>query len=449
MTDPLPAVAELVRAGQMDIALQTLVQAEVSAVGNALGLRRVGEGYTYLGAYSDALRCYEASVAILPDEPRLLYDLATALISAGQIVRAEATLDEAIALDPADAGAYYNRSTLRVQTLDHNHVRELEVALPSFARTPGETALYYALAKELEDLGDYARAFDFLERGASSRRSRLSYNVEQDVGAMRQISEVFDAAHFAALPTDSADTRPVFVLGLPRSGSTLVDRILSSHSEVHSLGEISDFALALTASLPESGKAQMIARAGEMNFAELGQAYRARTLGYGREEAYLIDKTPSNFLYIGLIALALPEARIIHVRRDPRDVCLAIYKTLFRMGYPYSYSQSDLADYYIAYHRLMEHWRAVLPGRMIEIDYEAIVSDQEGATRQLLGELGLSWDPDCLDFHANAAPTATASAAQVRQPLHNRSVGLWRKYEKQLNPLIERLAGAGIPLQKQ
>jgi hypothetical protein len=237
------------------------------------------------------------------------------------------------------------------------------------------------------------------------------------------------------------------VLGLPRSGTTLVDRILSSHSKVASLGEIQDFALVLIEGAGQArDKADLIRRSAAMDHAALGRAYRSRIAERDPRALFAIDKTPLNFLYIGLIALALPNARIVHVRRGAMDGCYAMYKTLFRMGYPFSYDLGDLAAYRIAYERLMAHWRGALPGRMVEIDYEALIADQEGESRRLVAACGLDWEEACLDFHRNPAPVATASAVQVRAPIHDRSVGLWRRYETGLVPLADALGKAGIAL---
>jgi hypothetical protein len=346
-----------------------------------------------------------------------------------------------IASHPQEFDAWYNRSTLRTQTPDNNHVAELKAML---AKTTGNKAasvqLNYALAYELESLEQYEDSFDALKAGADARRSMMSYRVEKDTETMAQIARVFDDSFFEAKRRGASESGPIFILGFPRSGSTLVDRILSAHPDVESLGELNDFPLALTdlCRKLDSGK-DMVSTSATLDMRELGQAYldRARQRATGAE--YFIDKAPANFLYIGLIAAALPEAKIIHLNRDPIDNALGMYKALFRMGYPYSYDFDDLAKYMRAKTQLMAHWRAVLPGRIIDVRYERIVSDQETETRSLLSAIGLDWDPACLDFHRNASPSATASAAQVRRPLYSSSVGRWRRYEQQLQPLIKAL----------
>ncbi|MFT3976743.1 MAG: sulfotransferase [Sphingomonas bacterium] len=378
---------------------------------------------------------------------RARYDRGGVDRALGGLDAAEALFDRVIADRPGDWDAWANRSTLRRATVERNHVVALEAALAeSGGDAEARIALGHALAKELEDLGRYDAAFAHLKDAAAARRARLSYRVADDVAAMEAIAATFPA-DLLRNAAPSEEPGPIFVLGLPRSGTTLVDRILSSHSRVTSLGEIQDFALALIAQARGArDKGDLIRRSAAMDHAALGHAYRARTAGRAPDAPFAIDKTPLNFLYIGLIALALPEARIVHVRRGAMDGCFAMFKTLFRMGYPFSYDLHDLAAYRIAYERLMAHWRAALPGRMIEIDYEALIADQAGESRRLIEGCGLEWEEACLAFHANPAPVATASAAQVRMPIHDRSVGLWRRYEKGLAPLAVALSAAGIAL---
>lgn len=188
----------------------------------------------------------------------------------------------------------------------------------------------------------------------------------------------------------------------------------------------------------------MIRRSAQMDFSRLGQIYLEGIKGYGKTQPRLANKTPDNFLYLGLIHLALPGAKVIHLRRHPLDSCYAMYKTLFRAGYPYSYSLEDLGHYYLAYHRLMQHWRDVIPNAFIDIDYETLVDNQESTSRAMIDYCNLAWEPACLDFHKNTAPSATASASQVRRPVYRDSVQRWRQYADQLSPLAKFLTDHGI-----
>lgn len=434
--------------GQIKKALQTLSRIRTQAKTNVPLLQALAELYTHAGRHKDAQACYRQARELDPSDPRLAYNLATSAMAMGDMDEAETLLDEVIAKTPHDYDAYYNRATLRRQTPDSNHVDQIVKALNAGQQHPmGAVQLYYALAKELEDLGRYSESFSALTKGAKARRSLLSYRLEDDVATIDQIISTFTREVIQSIEPGRSSSAPIFILGLPRSGTTLVDRILSAHSKVDSLGEINDFALALTRQAgPVTSKEQLVRSTAELDFNALGQDYTRSAAGRGVRATHLIDKTPANFLYLGLIALALPNAKIIHLRRHPMDSCYAIYKTLFRMGYPYSYSLDDLGAYYLAYHRLMAHWRNVLPGRFLDVDYEALVADQESVSREIVAACGLDWESASLDFYKQDGAAATASAAQVRQPIYSTSVALWQRYEEQLAPLATVLKKGGVPL---
>jgi tetratricopeptide (TPR) repeat protein len=439
----------LLQSGDYQQGLASLEQltTHAHAAGNARLLQDVGQLHTNLNRHREAEACYGAAVRLAPRDAAALYNWSTALTAVGRLADAERALDQVIALQPRDADAYYNRSTLRRQTSERNHIAQLSAQLAQPDLPPAaQVPLGYALAKELEDLGDYDGAFSALQRAAGQRRRMLSYRVESDEEAMAAIRRSFDAPYFRRQQPGLPDARPVFILGLPRSGTTLVDRILSSHSQIDSRGESSDLGAAvMRLAGPASDKQQLIERAARLEPAAIARAYCAR-LPAG-QRAHLIDKTPVNFLYVGLIAHGLPHARIIHVRRHPMDVCYAMYKTLFRMAYPFSYDLADIGRYYLAYSVLMAHWRTHLGARLIEVDYEQLVLHQESTTRRLLAEGGWPWEDACLEFHRNDTPSLTASAAQVRQPIYSSSVGLWRRYAAQLAPLAAQLSDHGVAIE--
>lgn len=439
----------LIRGGNVPAALGLLHQLELDGRDDPRLLQAVAECYTHCTKHHDAYRCHVRATAMAPDDPRYVYNMAATALAIGRIDEAEALFSRVIAVEPRDFDAWQNRSTLRRQTPASNHVSELEQALSRVAPGGnGEVALCYALSKELEDLGEYARSFEYLQRGAQARRRQLSYRVEMDLEAIDQIQRAFDRHVLAKAPPPSAEPGPIFILGLPRSGTTLVDRILSSHSQVESLGELNDLPFAVMhAAGAASDKMDLIRRAAQADFAALGREYRRRVAGYGAARPYVIDKTPLNFLYLGLIRLSLPGARIVHLRRQPLDSGYAMYKTLFRMGYPFSYDLEDLGRYLAAYQRLMAHWRECLPQGFLDLDYETLVADQRGASRRIVEWCGLDWEDRCEAFHLNPTPAATASAAQVREPMHSRSVGSWRRYERQLEPLARSLREAGVTIE--
>ncbi|HTW37740.1 MAG TPA: sulfotransferase [Steroidobacteraceae bacterium] len=443
--------------GQLAEARSAAAAAEQSAGDDAQILDAVGTLFSRANDHGRALQAYERAVRLAPNDPRFLFNRATVRRFVGALAEAEADYDRVIALDPTDCEAYRNRADLRTQTLERNHTAELEALLAQGVREwHAQVQLRFALAKEYEDLGAYAQSFEHLQRGARLRREHLRYDVAVDVATVDWLIEAFPAAvhcEKAALHRgqDGAGDSPIFIVGLPRSGSTLVDRILSSHSAITSAGELNCFALAVVEAASRQlgterpSRRELVAQSARLDFASLGRDYLARARAAGATGARFTDKMPLNHLYCGLIHRALPRSRIIHVSRAPMAACYAIYKTLFDSGYPYSYDLEELGRYYIAYHRLMQHWRATLPGTICDVSYEALIADPRAETRRLLEFCELGWDEACLEFHRNPAPTTTASAAQVRKPLYRTSVELWRHYRVQLQPLSRQLAEAGIP----
>lgn len=451
--DPAHAGAEfrrlecLLYCGRADVVIDRLRELERTAGEDAARLCRIAEYYAHCARHADAHRCYRRAAALRPDSADILFSLASSQVAIGRLAEAERSLDAVIERNPHDYDAYRNRSTLKRVTPDDNHVEELRSVLARGVRRPaGEAQLCYALAKEYEDLGETVTSFDFLERGAAARRRLMSYRVETDIEALAMIREVFTADWLARGGDGCAEEGPVFVMGLPRSGTTLVDRILASHSRVASLGEVNDFAYALMRTAGQGGgKRELIRAAADVDPAVLGRRYVDSTRAYGVAADFLIDKTPLNYLYLGLIHRALPNVRILHLNRSPLDACYGMYRTLFRSGYPFSYALDDLARYYIAYRELMAHWRRILPAdAFLDVHYEALVDDQEAVSRRIVEWCGLEWEAECLDFHRNAAPVATASSAQVRRPVYRDALQRWRRYADRLEPLVERLEAAGI-----
>ncbi|MES2074094.1 MAG: sulfotransferase [Pseudomonadota bacterium] len=438
-------VAEcLIYCAQSDVAVAELAALEQRSDDPDL-LQEIAQMYLHCARHADAARCHERAVQLRPGDGHHLFNLASSCVALGDHRRAEALFDAVIKLDGMDAGARLNKSMLRSATLENNSIADMQALLARLSgNDKAQVPLCYALAKEYEDVGDHQRSFALLERGAGARRAMLAYRVENDVAAIAAIAATFDATRMAGAPAPRAQEPSTFVIGLPRSGTTLVERILASHSEVGSLGEVNNFAFAVMKLAAGPGnKLKLIERSAEISFEKLGAIYRDGITGLCSRRR-VVNKLPENYLYLGLIRLALPGARIIHLRRHPLDSCYAMYKTLFRMGYPFSYSLEDLGRYYLAYHGLIEHWRTVMPGAFLDIDYEELVRSQEATSRRMVDFCGLSWEDGCLDFHRNASPSATASAAQVRRPVYQSSVQRWRAYSKQLAPLAQYLTAHGI-----
>jgi tetratricopeptide (TPR) repeat protein len=404
-----------------------------------------------LKLYHEALALYENLVNTGHLNASLFYNIGTIQRFLGKISDAEKALNTAIELNPLDYEAIALRTDIMTQTLNSNHVVELKSLLAQGIKEPKNSVkINYALAKELEDLGQYQRSFRYLKTGADIRRSHMQYSPENELKNIKRVIETFSQSWLAQTEKGTSHQAPIFIIGLPRTGTTLVERILESHSKISSAGELNNFAIKLVeltkqytsqngnSSLDLVGKSQYI------NFDTLGLEYTESIKNMVPKNVMLIDKMPLNFLYAGLIHKALPQAKIIHLRRHPIDSCYAIYKKLFKNTYPFSYNLNELAKYYVAYRELMAHWHRVMPNVIYDIDYENVVEDVKTETEKLLAFCGLEWEEDCLRFYENKSASTTASAAQVRQPIYNHSIAKWRHYEKELTPLIETLKAANI-----
>lgn len=410
----------------------------------------LGVVFSRTGLHAQALPLFERAVALEPDNPAYQQNLGTALQFAGDFAGAEAAFRAAVAGDPGLYRAWWSITQLGKQTPERNAVAALE---PLFPQRPGEDsdrALHvgHALAKTFEDLGDDALALDWLNRAKAARKAEVAYDPARDARLFAA------AAATAGRPAPGAsDAAPVFVVGLPRTGTTLVDRIITSHPDAVSVGERTDVALILKRMAATPGALVLdeptLAAAGALDLAEAGRRYLAAVapLAEGRRT---VDKMPLNVLYAGLILRMLPNARIVCLRRHPMDAALANYRQLFATRFPYydyAFGLEDTARYVAGFEALADHWAATLPpDRYTEIRYEGLVADQEAETRRLIAHCGLGWDPGTLAFHENAAPVATPSAVQVRQPIHAGSVGRWRRHDEALEPMAAVFRAAGIAL---
>lgn len=367
----------------------------------------------------------------------------------GKLDEAAEAAKIALRFDAHDYEMIGLRSSLRTATADDNHIVELETLLAAGCRNQlGAARVAYALGKELEDIGRFGRAFKFLQAGADFKRKTIKYDVQDDVRMMQLLAAACTSAALAESDGGADSNEPIFILGLPRTGSTLLERVLSSHSAIYAAGELNHLSAAMMEAIrqlgPMQSREELIARSLVVDHRTVGERYIERTRPFTGHTRHFIDKLPGNFMMIGTIHLSLPNSKIIHVRRAPIDACYAIYKFLFNEAYAWSYDLEELVSYYVAYHRLMEHWRQVLPGRMIEIAYEDLVADLEPVARELVGDLRLDWEDACLEFHRNESAAMTGSAAQVRQKVYSSSVGRWKDYEQELQPVVKSLERAGI-----
>ncbi|SEK55566.1 Tetratricopeptide repeat-containing protein [Colwellia chukchiensis] len=413
-----------------------------------------------LGACLSSLKLYQQARQLYIDmlarghkSASLYYNIATIERFLGNISAAEAALNNAIALNPKDYEAIALRSDIITQKSDRNHIAQLEQLLvDGIAQPSDKVKINYALAKELEDIGQYQASFRYLKTGADTRRKYMQYDAERETQTITRVIDTFDQSWINNTAKGSSEQAPIFIIGLPRTGTTLVERILESHQQVTSAGELNNFATILVeqcqqlnSRLPVKSH-DLVALSQQLNFDQLGQAYLESVAQLVPETDILIDKMPLNFLYAGLIHKAIPKAKIIHLRRHPIDTCYAIYKKLFKNSYAFSYNLTEIANYYIAYHQLMQHWHTIMPGVIYDIEYEQLVQDATKQTQQLLAFCQLPWQAQCLRFYDNKSASTTASAAQVRQPIYQHSVAKWRHYEQELAPLIHTLKAANIKL---
>ncbi|MFY2762880.1 sulfotransferase [Arenimonas sp. MALMAid1274] len=401
-----------------------------------------------IGDYLPAIELYDGILAEYPDHGRIWLSFGHALKTAGLRDRAIAAYRRSIALDPGFGEAYWslaNLKTFRFEPADlHAMAEQLERSdLDAEQRCQFE----FALGKAHEDAGDYAASFAHYDQGNRQRRASLPYRPEDATTRVRRSRELF-TPDFLARRTGQGHPAPdpIFVVGLPRSGSTLVEQILSSHSAVEGTMELPEV-IALTHDLRREGSGasyhDVLATLDADRLRELGERYLARTRVQRKTDApHFIDKMPNNFFHAGLIHLMLPNARIVDVRRHPLACCFSGYKQYFARGQNFSYGLDDIGRYYRDYLALMAHFDQVLPGRIHRVVYEDLVQDTEAQVRALLDYCGLPFEPGCLRFFENARPVRTASSEQVRQPIYREGLDHWRHYEPWLGPLKQALGPA-------
>jgi len=418
---------------------------------SVLCFARLGDLFTFLEDFPKAFAAYDEAVRLEPNEPRHLYNRAATSRFLGRLDDAERDYDRLIDLDPGECEAWLNRTELRRQCPERNHITALEARLAKgFRSWNEEVPIRYALAKEYEDLGDYARSWQHLAAGAALRRQHLHYDVRIDLKTVDWICEAFPYAGSTAQGCPSAE--PIFIVGMPRTGTTLLERVLAGHPQVFAAGELNHLSLALvsaterTAGRARLSRRELVATSANLDFGALGADYLARTRPRTGQSERFIDKLPLNYLYCGLIHRALPNARILHMTRHPLATCYAVFKVLFNQGYPFSYDLGELAEYYLSYRRLMEHWQRIMPGEIFDVSYERLVCDTENEARRVFDFCGLSWESRYLEIETVGAPSTTASASQVRRPIYQDSLELWRRYERELAPVVRRLAAAGLEL---
>ena len=466
----------LAEQGKLADAISRLEHALTLQPGNPDVHNNLGAALLAQGSIAEAIAHYEEALVLKPDHANAHANLGTALVEQGRITDAMAHLERALVLNPNhadalntlgnickhegrfdDAVAYYGRAIAIRPDFGQAHLNRSEIksfhrgdaeleALEALAGQDGLSPIkamniHFALAKALEDSGDYPRAFEHFRKGNGLKRSQIDYDEVEARKYFRRISAVFDESLLDRLQgAGDPSSVPIFVLGMPRSGSTLIEQILASHPQIHGAGELTEFDKAVNSVLSAGEFPECAASLDEITLRRIGESYLAGLPALADGKVRTVDKLPGNYLNIGLIRLALPNARIIHTMRDPTDTCVSCYSKLFTFGHHYTYDLAELGRFYRGYSELMTHCRSVIPpGAMLDVSYEDVVDDLEGQARRLIDYCGLAWDDRCIHFHETGRPVKTASSVQVRKPLFRSSLQRWRRYESELAPLLHEL----------
>jgi tetratricopeptide (TPR) repeat protein len=406
--------------------------------------------------YSEALVAYETALRLKPDLSEAHNHYGICLKSVGRLDEAREQFLQAIEKSPLAYGCYANLADLEKFTPDSPHLQAMQKIIDEAGDPMSERymALHFALGKAWDDIGEHHKAFGHYKAGATMKRARLNYDEAEAFKFFDDIKERFGPEMFVTKPFDGHPSDlPLFIVGMPRSGSTMVEQILSSHPDVYGAGEIKEFSRrlgALRSRFPALPKFPDLAV--KMNRAQyqiVADGYHETLRKFSPSAKRVTDKLLTNYYFVGMLHVLFPKARFIHTKRNPVDTCISAYTKLFKDDMPHSYDFGELGRYYLKYVELMEHWEAVLPpGVLKTVVYEDVVNDLEGSARQIIDFIGLPWDPACLSFHESVRPVKTASVVQVRKPVYSTSVERWRRYGAEIQPLIDALgfdATGGAP----
>ncbi len=442
-------------ARQNQQAADLLLMYEDKLVNSPMYLDLAGTVYTEIGLPEKAWPLYKKSNELQPGIDLFQANLAACSVYLGKIDDAREIYQKLLKRFPNHQRNHYHLARLS-KAKNTQHIEQMKKILQHTQNSPDKNIfLYYALGKELEDLGKWKESFQYYKSGGDAVTDVAAYNVADDISLIEKIKDACNN-HWISDSRPITNNKPpnaspIFIVGLPRTGTTLTERIISSHSQVETLGETLFLQMVLRR---ESGVQSIEA----MNTAIIESVAKIPpeliANGYMDSISYrlggkpfFIDKLPLNFLYLGFIAKAWPNARIVHLKRNPMDACFSMFKQVFTWAYKFSYSLENLGKYYVAYDRLSKHWKNVLGDRLIEVEYEKLVADTEKQTRNLLEKLALDFEDSCLDFDQNQAPSATASSVQIREKTHSRSVNKWEYFKNELQPLKAYLKNAGIEVE--
>ncbi|MFT5133632.1 MAG: tetratricopeptide (TPR) repeat protein [Gammaproteobacteria bacterium] len=425
-------------------AIEALQSALEIAPDNAQTYYLLGSSYALSALPYEAVAPYQRSL-------ELRANFAPALLGLGHVLKTIGKFDEgveayraAIKQRPSFAEAYWSLANLKTFRFSDDDIANMKSELEKIETDNEDKAHFcFSLGKAYDDRKEFDDAFHYYSQANQVNRMLIAYDPVQTEVVHGQIAEVFNKDFLEEKAgLGNPDPSPIFILGLPRSGSTLVEQILASHSMVDGTSELQDLGQLATSLNKRSGGLkypEIVRILSEEELFQLGTSYINSTMRHRRGAPFFTDKMPNNFPTIGFLSLILPNARIINTRKNPLDSCVGCFKQHFAKGQAFTYDLNELGEFYLEYIKLMDHWDAVLPGKVLTVQYEALVQDQESQTRRLLEFCGLPWEDQCLRFYETDRAIRTASSEQVRQPIHNKSIGQWKNYEKHLQPLIEVL----------
>jgi tetratricopeptide (TPR) repeat protein len=405
-----------------------------------------GSALFELARYDESLGHFEKVLVLEPDHPLALHFKAQLIMTVeGRMEEAKALLERAIAVAPEEPANYGLLAQLKHFSADDPQIATMERLLQNQKLSGEEAAgsLHFALAKAYRDSGEHAASFGHLLHGNALVRQQFEYDEKETTGKHDRACEVFTPELLRSLSGHGDPSeRPIFIVGMPRSGTTLIEQILASHPRVYGAGERKDFPQTLfdVMQADSTDYPDFVSTMTPAQLKEIGATYLSKLAAATPVSDRFTDKLPGNFRYVGLIKLMLPNARVLHARRNPIDNCVSCFSIGFADQVKFAYDLGELGRYYRSYERLMQHWRNVLPPEaMLDVQYEEVVADIETQARRIVAYCGLEWDDACLAFHETKRPVKTASVAQVRQPIYKTSVERWRPYEKELAPLLEAL----------
>jgi Tfp pilus assembly protein PilF len=434
--------------GQVNRADEALRETQRLKPDDPLVLDLIGTTLSQMGEHGAAQVFFGRANTKKPQFPPFMQNLANNLVYHGDTEQAERIFHDIVAVQQDSPQAHWSLASSR-RAEDAAHIEQMKALAQRHDDNPRAQAFYfYAIGKEYEDLQQWPEAIAAFHRGAAARRASVEYDEANEIEFFDYLQQHFDADWLTACGAGSTDPSPIFILGQPRTGTTLIERIVTSHSQAHSAGELQQLSLALRRLSnyqdPRRFSADLFAAARNLNPQRIAEVYLRTTARMRGESPRFVDKLPQNYLLVPFILAAFPRAKIVHLVRDPMDACLASYKQLFADAYLHSYHQEEMARHHLRYRELMHCWHSRFPGRIFDISYEATAADVEPQARALLDYLELPWEEACLNFHQQDGAVSTASAVQVREPAHTRSIGRWRRYASELRPMQACLEAGGI-----